>query len=1246
MSRITDIKAKINVLEGGAFQELCDALLARKGYEGIHAYGMQAGTMKTTKGNPDTYFMSKNGKYVFVAYTTQKDNLFEKAKEDIEKCLNPKKTGVQEKDIEEIIFCHTSSNLSAGEDKALKDMCAKKGILFDIYGIDRIADEIYRRYKILAKDHLGMSIDTNQILEQRDFIAKYDSNEMLAPLSTIFQFRKDEYEDMMSFLLQKKVVAVVGKAGVGKTRLSLEVAKDFGNKYGYNVFCIKSMDLSISEDVGSYIDKPGKYLFLIDDANELVGLKYVLEYLTMGNIGYDVKIISTLRDYTAVQVINQIREYTEPNILNVAPFTDEQIKEFLNVNMEIRNEDYVDAIIKIAEGNPRIAYMAGRLAKTEQSLAAINDATQLYESYYAKFLVSSAVTTDMNLCLTASVISLLHTINLTDVKRLDSLLERLNLNQDAFLKLIYRLCEDEFVEIKLDKVATISDQCLRNYMLYYAFCKKKVILYSELLEIGFRSFRNGIVKATGILWNIFSSQEVHDYLTTEIEKVWDIFKEEGGEVFYEYVKYFHDFRPEEVLVIVKDRIDEVETDEVCIDEIDLSKDKYHTEDRIIEMLSGYSNRILLPEAVELMCDYVEKKQSVIEPIMKCIKTNYSIDRNTYKYDYFTVNVIVKAIKRKRKSPIVTKLFMGIACHFLKVLYQPAESGRGNTVTMYTLPITLTEGSKRYRSGIWEELIVLSEEACWEKDISNILEKYAEGWHDEVEKEVFEFDKDYIIQLVDKLWCKNRIRYCVLCKKIKKKWKYYGIESANEFNMIFECEEWKIYNVFSDKRLETELSYEEAEAQRECEIRLYAETLNQEDIENLIDKANQIAYELEREKYEIIHGLGTVVDVLSSDKEKLYHFAKCYVEKGNYIEMGPYILIKNLLLHYGSEYVYNFIWGKEFAQKNRWQFEFFEIFPKEEVNSLWLERLIKFFEDDGDKEIKSSPHRDLRFLDNFVLVEPEIYCIATKIILKKQKYSKFMVQMYLERFFNNHVWKPEELMSKFSTDIELLKKMYFCAIQLDSHTDYKGNFIKYFISIDNSWIQSYAEYTNTKEERSYLYEHDRIVACWDLDNYVEIFDYLLDFIVDKNEYYKWRAKDEFRNILVHEQGKDSRNERKDNWVLQTVERYNDDNKKMIALFESLSELGTNIREKAIAKFVQYNKEYEIFTELSLEPNHWGGTGSMVPCMQGRVKFYESLLPYFTGIDLLKHKQYIQENIRRWKKMIEQQEVKELMESLYY
>lgn len=151
-------------------------------------------------------------------------------------------------------------------------------------------------------------------------------------------------------------------------------------------------------------------------------------------------------------------------------------------------------------------------------------------------------------------------------------------------------------------------------------------------------------------------------------------------------------------------------------------------------------------------------------------------------------------------------------------------------------------------------------------------------------------------------------------KIKKKWKYYGIDSTDEFNVVFECEEWKIYNVFSDKRWETELSYEEAEEQREFEIKTYAKSLTEEDITNLVEKVNQITFELEREKYEIVHGLEIIVDELSSDKDKLCHFAKVFVEKGDFIELHPYSLIKNLIAQYGSEYVYNLIWSKEFVQK--------------------------------------------------------------------------------------------------------------------------------------------------------------------------------------------------------------------------------------------------------------------------------------------------------------------------------------------
>ena len=80
----------------------------------------------------------------------------------------------------------------------------------------------------------------------------------------------------------------------------------------------------------------------------------------------------------------------------------------------------------------------------------------------------------------------------------------------------------------------------------------------------------------------------------------------------------------------------------------------------------------------------------------------------------------------------------------------------------------------------------------------------------------------------------------------------------------------------------QLSYEEAEEQWKFEIKTYAKSLTEEDITNLVEKVNQITFELEREKYEIVHGLEIIVDELSSDKDKLCHFAKVFVEKGDCI----------------------------------------------------------------------------------------------------------------------------------------------------------------------------------------------------------------------------------------------------------------------------------------------------------------------------------------------------------------------------
>lgn len=375
-------------MEKDPFKEYLKESEPNKAYKGyaygvVHGYGMQSGTGNTTIGNPDTYFRKENGKYVFVAYTIQQNNLYAKLKEDIEKCFDTSKTGLDITDIEEIICCHTSSNLSAGDDMKLHKMCEAKGITLIIYGIDELAIQIHNQYRSLAKDYLGLSIDTNQILSMDEFVTQYDANEMAAPLNTVFQFRDNEINEIIQALKNCSVIMVTGKAGVGKTRLVLEAIKRNEKNEEYKILCVKNNNLSLYEDLVSATEEPGKYLFFVDDANELAELDQILSYITKKNLGYKIKIIVTVRNYARQEVNEKIKNFVSPLIVEVEPFSNNEIQDFLIQNLNIKNEDYIKKIIRIAEGNPRIAYMAGKVAIEQKNIEAISDVSQLYSVYYA-----------------------------------------------------------------------------------------------------------------------------------------------------------------------------------------------------------------------------------------------------------------------------------------------------------------------------------------------------------------------------------------------------------------------------------------------------------------------------------------------------------------------------------------------------------------------------------------------------------------------------------------------------------------------------------------------------------------------------------------------------------------------------------------------------------------------------------------------------------------------------------------------
>lgn len=464
MSIINTISQKIRQLDAGAFQKLCDAILKKEYIGQFVSYGSHADSNKTTKGTPDSYIALPSEEYIFIEYTTQSINLVDKIKADIQKCLDTKTTNVPVEKIVEIIYCHTSTNISPGHDLKLKKMCEDHGITLTIFGIDQIAEKLYRSHREIAQDHLGIPFGTNQIMEYQQFIQHYDANALAAPLCTDFQFRKKEIESIDSAYASGNVVILTGAAGVGKSRLALQYAKNHSVTHQETLLCIRDNALPIYEDLPQFISLPGDYFIFVDDANELSGLKYVIQYATGTFAGIRVKLLLTVRDYAFKKVTDDISKIVPFQSIHIPAFSDEEIKGIVKKHYGIQYAECLSRIARIAEGNARIAMLAGKIALDNESIESLRDLTHLFDIYYGEALKKEDVL-DKETLQCAAIAALLSPFRLQQEAVLSSLLATTGIEYSAFVEKLYTLHEKEIVQIHYDTVVRFSEQCLSNYLL-------------------------------------------------------------------------------------------------------------------------------------------------------------------------------------------------------------------------------------------------------------------------------------------------------------------------------------------------------------------------------------------------------------------------------------------------------------------------------------------------------------------------------------------------------------------------------------------------------------------------------------------------------------------------------------------------------------------------------------------------------------------------------------------------------------
>lgn len=1241
MTEITDVKSRIIQLSPAMFEEFCSTLLYKEGHKNIYELGIKAGTGKTKTGNPDTYSRNNNGKYTFVVFTTQQNNIYEKLLEDISKCFDLVDKELPVEKIETIICCHTSSNLKVIEDNKLHEFCNKKGVNLEIYGIDKIANLVYNDHPELMRS-LNLNINTNQILPIDDFVKLNDNNLMTAPLNTVFYFREEELQNIINSLESSSVVIIGGKSGVGKTRLALEAVSLYEKTGNYKIFYVKSNKLEIYIDLVSTIKKGENYLFVVDDANELDQFNLILEYVNKLSDDYHVKIIATVRDYIKQGVISLVREYTNPITIDIAKLTDDEIKELIENNFGIRNNLYVEQIIRISEGIPRFAYMAGKLAVEKQNLSSISDASQLYESYYKKYM-SKLLETDRAVLITAGILAFNKSIKLQDLELFKEFLIRLGISISDFKNAIDKLNRIEFIDVKKGKVAIFDDQCLSNYMLYYVFLDIEIIKLSDIIEVFYIYSRSRTIEALNTILNIFRSKKTLEYIKEEILSVWNKFEKEDSQYYESFVRDFHIYNPIKGFRIADEKIKSIEEKEFNITEIDFDRRGFYNSNSPLEYLTGYQNSNELLRVYQLLMKYAGKTSSTLIESYNWLESYYGLQpKSTDNTQKIICEYLLEDINKGNSNAMAIGYMW--TKYLLSYSFESIIPDKNNSFKIRSWNIDYDSYIREHRKVSWYILNSLISKLEWRDKVLSYLGEFADKIYNnsssKIDIKILEEDLVQIENILSQ--CSTiRIGYLKVLSKILNSVKKLGMTFKGKLEEYLIGKEWEIYSLFRNDRRFYEMNIQEYKYYRKEQIIKYfsnKKNIDEVELVSLVDSMLEDPL-LKEDIYDINKAFTYLInnsDVY--DNKKLFN---ALINSSGNINIPPKVILEKILNIYNYREILTDLKNTDSNFKNKWIYFYFEIIPANCVDVDMYEELLNFVNFDI-KNNKVNYFRNLSILDKFLIINPNIYIEISKIILENFLENKDASCYYLEDLFDEGLYTPEKLLLLYKDGVEVLYNIYFKLLEEGITFDYSGEFFIEFLKNNEEFLKKYSDIYILGKNWNTGNEDGRIERLWKSENFIEYFDLIFDNMLESNIIYYDKASiasELLSNINDEEIVK------KNQYIwLEHIIKENANKEKIVYIFNFICELKEELRKFSIKVFLNNNCNFETFKKLSLFPSRVVAFGSLSNPYSKQIDFIQSLYPLMKGVEFLEHEEHLTNIERDLKRIIDTIETDDLYEGI--
>ena len=510
-SREITIRDAIARLDPAEFQNLCQELLTQYyDYEKPVHRGSATHSGAPAKGTPDTYWILPNGKFAFLECGHYQDRYkaIEKIKEDIEKCLEVERNELGSGKVVKIIIAYSCRRIAPADADSLRALDGR----VELVNADQLAKLLAHEFQHLAKEHLGISVSSGQIMGLSEFVERSESSAFASSLKVALSGRESELENLASMLEAHQVVLLHGSPGAGKTRLALEAVRRYAEKCGVDAFAIKPNGLSIWDDLASDLPPESGAAILLDDANELTELKGFADFVSRRR---DVKVVMTARNYARSLVVSSLSKFCKPYVIELGPLDQEAVGSIVKDEFGVTSDRAVQAIASICKGNMRLAYAASAAVKSSGS-ALFSSMPDLIEACYGDAL-GTLSRQEMH---AASIVAVLGSHLVEDNSDLGALEGLMGVTHSQYVDACRNLYKMELVDVCKNMVAVApAEQVLRDYLLYKVFYMDRILSLRKVDDLEHGAERCPDIAA--ILFNTFQSDGLVAELKEQVAEIWD-----------------------------------------------------------------------------------------------------------------------------------------------------------------------------------------------------------------------------------------------------------------------------------------------------------------------------------------------------------------------------------------------------------------------------------------------------------------------------------------------------------------------------------------------------------------------------------------------------------------------------------------------------------------------------------------------------------------------------------------------------